>query len=866
MMNLKSTCRAIFLLLAILALSIPLLAGTRGKIAGIIREKYSNEPVPDVNVTLAGTELGATTDADGYFVILNLLPGRYTLVVEHLGYKTIRLENLRVAVNLTTEVDLELEQGAIESQETVTIVAERPLIRPDVTSKLAVIDGEDINALPVDNFIGVVASQAGIITDANGNLHFRGGRVNEVAYLVDGQRIENPIDRSVGGLIDNYAIRELQVLSGTFNAEYGTAMSGIVNIVTNEGSSRLNTKIQYRSGMLNNSPYRRQNALVPDANPIFDKQTGARLSYRTPDAIDALEPAIPLEGNLRGTLSGPVPGIGNFFLSGEYGNENGWLPYGYNFSRSGFGKLSIPFASHKLSLSVQYSEQEYQPYDHRYKYLPDNQGRWENQSARYGLQYNHVFSPRSYLVLNASLLDLRSLYRVGNLFYTQYLFPELDEGQEFVIRGNSKFYTDINSLTYNFKGDWLYQAGSRHEFKSGFEANLYDLDVFDYSKEGNNPDEFFLNNYRKKPLTASAYVQDKIEYSTLIINAGLRADYVDVKGQGYKNIANPQEGLEDSKPEFKLSPRLGLAYPISENTVLHFSYGQFLQFPNFQDIYRNLQFLKVDELARARLALVANPNAKSQKTIAYEFGISQKLAAQYALNLSAYSRDMTDLLGTLYVETLYRYAIFTNNDFARIQGIDLSLEKRMSDYWAAKLDYTYSVARGNEATPTEEAFNIFQGRERAVKELYLDFDRTHNISVNFLLQLPRGFGPSLFGLRLLQQLNFAVLAQFSSGLPYTPISDDRTKTFEKNSARMPWTNTVDIRLEKFFPVTRANLSVFLEVTNLFDRLNPLIVQPRTGKVWDDGKSRLFGSGQDFMHDPSDVGPPRIVKLGLTMGM
>lgn len=853
-------------LLLLLALGGTAFGSTRGKIAGVIREKYTAQPIPDVNVYLKDTDLGATTDRDGFFVLLNVEPGKYTLVVEHLGYTTLQVENLRVAVNLTTELNLELEQAAIESREAVTITAERPLIRPDVTSRLAVIDGEQINALPVENFIDVVASQAGITTDAQGNLHFRGGRVNEVAYLVDGQRVEDPIDKSVGGLIDNYAIRELQVLSGTFNAEYGSAMSGIVNIVTNDGSDRFSAKFQYRSAMLNDSPYRKTNALVPDANPIYDKQTGARLTYQAPDAIETLEPALPIEGSLRGTFSGPLPGAANFFVSGEYGNENSWLPYGYNFLRSGFGKLSFPIASHKLSLSLQYTGQEYQPYDHRFKYLPDTQGHWENESIRYGLQYNHVFSPRSYLVLNASLLDVRSLYRVDGLDYTQYVFPELDENQEFVYSGNSRSYSDIKSLSYNFKGDWLYQLGASHEFKSGFEVNLYDLEVFDYTNEGNNADEFFLNEYQKKPVNASIYFQDKIEYSTLIINAGLRGDYVDVKAEGYQNIENPQEGLVSSDPEFKISPRLGLAYPISENTVLHFSYGQFFQFPNFQDIYRNLQFLNVDELAKARLALVANPNVKSQKTIAYEFGVSQKLGTRYALNVTAYSRDMTDLLGTVYVETLYRYAIFTNNDFARIQGIDVSLEKRMSDFWAARLDYTYSVARGNEATPTEEALNIFEGREKSVKELYLDFDRTHDVALNFLLQFPRGFGFSLFGVRPLQQLNFSVLAQFSSGLPYTPISDDRTKTFEKNSARMPWTNSVDIRLEKFFPVSRASLSVFLEVTNLFDRLNPLIVQPRTGKVWNDGKSRLFGSGQDFMHDPSDVGPPRIVKLGLTMGM
>ena len=111
-----------------------------------------------------------------------------------------------------------------------------------------------------------------------------------------------------------------------------------------------------------------------------------------------------------------------------------------------------------------------------------------------------------------------------------------------------------------------------------------------------------------------------------------------------------------------------------------------------------------------------------------------------------------------------------------------------------------------------------------------------------------------------------MLAEFSSGLPYTPISDDRTQFFEKNSARMPWTKSVDVRLEKKFPVEDFELGFFVEATNIFDWLNPLVVQPRSGKVWDDGKSTLFGSGEDFRHNPRHVGPPQIVKIGASVAM
>jgi len=847
-------------------------AGTRGKIVGSVIDKSTKEPISDVNLYLEGTRLGAATDSDGYFIILNLLPGNYTLVVQHLGYQTQKIDDIKVAADLTTRVNFELQEVTLESDESVVVTAEKPLIRPDNTAKLSIVDGSEIVTMPVQNLNEVVASRSGITTDADGNLHFRGGRTAEVLYLVDGQPVDNPVmsnplDVSSSALVNNYAIQELQILSGTFNAEYGTAMSGIVNIVTNEGSNQIKAKIEVTSSNLNSSPYRKQNALVQDANPIYDQENNLRLEYKDVNALDIFDPSIPAEGNLTGFLSGPLPArFGNFFLSGDYRNENSWRPHGYNFRRTLFGKLTFPIGINKLNLSIQYSDQNLQNYDHRYKYLPENQGHWDNKSTRYALKYNHVFTRNSYAALNVSYLDGKSLYRVKDLNYTEYIFPELDENLEFVVGGNSQNHTDLKSKTLNLRADGFLQLNRHHEFKVGMESNLFHIDAFDYSKEGDNEDEFFLNTYNKKPLTASAYLQDKIEYGSFIINAGLRGDYVDSKGVSLRDIEDPFSGLESSKPEFKISPRLGIAYPISENTVFHFSYGHFLQFPNFQLIYQNLQFLNPDELAQARIALIGNPNVQSQKTVAYEFGVSQKIGQNIAIDLTAYSKDISDLLGTIYVENLYRYSIFTNNDFARVQGIDISIRKRLSSYWSAQFEYTFGVARGNESSPTEEAYNIFEGRERSIKEFYLDFDRTHDFALNLSFVLPRGFGPGLAGLHPFQNINLFVLGQFSSGLPYTPVSDDRTKLFEKNSARMPWTNTVDLRLEKFFPASRFTFSVFLQIINLFDRLNPFIVQPRTGRIWDDGKSTLFGTGEDFLHNPGDVGQPRLIKLGFSAAM
>ena len=851
--------------LSIIFFQIQAYAGTQGKLLGTITDKNNGEVLVGANIYLEGTNLGAASGEDGKFIIINITPGTYNIITEYVGFTTQKLNQVKIASNLSTILEIELTASTLESDETITIIAERPLIRHDVTSKLVIVDGDEIVSMPVSNFNEVVASQAGITTDAEGKLHFRGGRANEVTFLIDGQAVENPLDNSFGGLINNYAISELQILSGTFNAEYGRAMSGIINIITKEGSEKISTKVEYTSPMLNISPYRKTNALVQDANPI-DSDTKSRLFYREIDGLDIVEPVFPYEGNFSGFLSGPLPaGIGSFFFSGEYNNENSWLPFGYSFDRSMFSKITFPISTNKLSLSVQLSEEENQPYNHRYKYLPNNYGHWEITSNRYSLKYNHVFSSNSYLVVNASFLDHRSLFLVGNLNYNDYTFPELSGNQEFVISGNSQDYKNLKSTTINLKADWIYQFGQNHEFKSGFEINQYELDIFDFVNEGNDEDDFFLNESYKKPYTASAYIQDKIEYSSIIVNAGIRTDFLDVRGEAFKNIKNPDEGINETKAEFKVSPRLGLAYPVSEKTVLHFSYGHFFQFPNFQNIYKNLQFLNTDVLYEASLALVANSAVKSQKTTSYEFGISQQVGENLALKLAVYSKDIHDLLGTIFVQTNYRYAIFTNNDFARIQGIDISLEKRISNYWGAKFDYTYSVARGNEATATEEAYNIYEGRPLSIKEFYLDFDRRHDFSMNFSLFLPKNFGPEFAGDYPFSNLNLSLLAEFSSGLPYTPVSDEY-EYFEKNSARMPWTKSVDIRLEKRFSMTSFELGIFVEATNIFDWLNPLIVQPRTGQVWDDGKSSLFGSGEDAKHDPMDVGPPRIVKIGASVAL
>ena len=222
-------------LLLIVTLLLPLnllYAGTTGKISGKITDKETSEPILGANILIDGTYFGAAADVEGYYYINNIPPGKYTVIASAVGYHKVRIENVAVKIDLTTSLDVELTSEAINIGE-IVIQAKAPLITKDLTSSSAIVTSDDIKMMPVENISQVINLQAGVVAG-----HFRGGRSDEVAYLVDGVPVNDAFNGSSALTVENNSVRELEVISGTFNAEYGKALSGVVNIVTKDGSSR----------------------------------------------------------------------------------------------------------------------------------------------------------------------------------------------------------------------------------------------------------------------------------------------------------------------------------------------------------------------------------------------------------------------------------------------------------------------------------------------------------------------------------------------------------------------------------------------------------------------------------------------------
>ena len=207
-----------------------------GKISGTVKDASTKEPLPFVNVIVEGTSTGAASNMDGEYFILNIPPGTYSIKASAIGYNSVTVKNINVASNFTTNLDFELTSTSIELQQDVVVVAEKPLIQKDLTASTSVVGDDMISQLPVTEISDVLQLQAGVVS-SGGDLHIRGGRKGQIAFQIDGVPVTDSYDGSTVIDVAADAVQELQVISGAFNAEYGQAMSGIVNIVTKDGDN-----------------------------------------------------------------------------------------------------------------------------------------------------------------------------------------------------------------------------------------------------------------------------------------------------------------------------------------------------------------------------------------------------------------------------------------------------------------------------------------------------------------------------------------------------------------------------------------------------------------------------------------------------
>jgi hypothetical protein len=900
----KSSFR-IFLTVQILAtFSVQLFGGTTGKIAGFVKDAVSGDPLIGANVQVGGTSLGASADADGYYFIINIPPGNYTVTASYIGYAPFQQTEVRVQTDYTTDLNFSLQSTTMQIQE-VRVVAERAPVQMDRTFAASNVEASDMAVMPITNINQVIEIQAGVVDG-----HFRGGRSGEVTYRVDGVSVTDAYDGSFGTEVNNSAIQELQVISGTFNAEYGQAMSGVVNIVTREGGENYHGKISAFGG-----------DYVSTHKSIF-----FHINDVSPSAIQDYELS----------LSGPVPYTKNlsFFVNGRHNYDDGWLygqerwalehpiaitdsgptgiltagdgkivPMNFDKRLYGEGKLTWRVTPKiKLGYTSIYYDRNYKDYDHDWAFVPEGDFYRFHKGRTQILHLNHVLS--SNLFYNVNLADNFTSYR-HYLYkdpldprYVNPLYQDINPSWTLKIGGTKlqHFYRFTDS--HELSGDISWQATKLHFLKTGFEAKQHEVfyedisavyygDPFDPTSTPDDPKPLLFypsippvtdpahDRYDHFPVEAAIYAQDKIEMSQLIVNIGLRLDYFDPDGKILSNPYDPNPydpiGLEarsqtleerlsywfkDAKPKYQVSPRVGIAYPISDRGVLHFAYGHFFQRPRFEYLYTNPEF----ELDSRTETLFGNADLNPEKTVTYEFGLQQEIVQNLSIQVDIFARDIRDLTSSDEIVALqggYKYYEYVNRDFGQVRGVTLSLDKRYANNFSLFVDYTYQVAQGNASDP-QAAYNASKGNREPEKELVpLNWDRRHTLNATLNYFIANHWGFSLIG-------------KLGSGLPYTPEYQGIRTSFE-NDGRKPAYWDVDLTAFKSFPLNWHGTKLTLEanILNLFDTKNENDVYKDTGRATYSQEELLayevpeINTLSEYWTRPDWYAQPRQVRVGLS---
>jgi len=799
-----------------------------GKLAGKVVDAETQEPLIGANIVLLNTSLGAACDIDGNYFILNITPGTYDVQISFVGYTSKVIQGVRVIPGVTYELNQTLSAGIAMDE---IVVSDKKFFEEKSTNTVKVVDADQIDRLPVRGVTKLASLQAGVVmaegsggADGNGTINVRGGRGGEVLYIVDGVPQNDSYFGTNYSQVSNSAVDQLSFQIGGFEAKYGQAQSGIINITTKSGSPKYNFYADVLSSSFTDS-YGYNLYTVSFGGPIIPgiKEHTFFLSGEKGWFLDSDPRAIPLV----------IPSAG---IDSDYKpNMNGEA-----FRVS--ARTSHDLKPFTLRLGGNYNFTDENTYIHSYaKSNSHHYPRTVSDNLTVSARLSQTVSSSAFWNLNTGYKNYKREEGDGFLFDNLEAYgdpnlnPELvnpngtpmsagsrvgldDQGSFYRTGRVSNSYNKADNQTFYADFDFTAQI-ENHLFEVGAGAT-YDIlrrfiiapakiaenkDVLTYEERlalqlptligydvfGNKSDvdsratvegfDLDMSAKPKTPITAYAYVQDRFELEDIVLNVGLRMDYFDSQqdmlrdetlpyGFGDINIFD-SEDFVTKDPELFFSPRIGLGFPVTESTVFHAQYGKFIQRPNIIDVVTSVNDLT--GLINDGNFGVNTGTVNSQTTTQYEIGFRQVLGDNVAgLNVTAFYKNTRGLVND---ETVFfqrsiggqvdRYYRPANSDFGTVKGFALSLNVSSMNYLSLNMDYTYSVAEGTGSSTGSSTMAAFRNDNGETPKVIapLDFDQRHTGVINATFFVPENdFG-------LLEMSSLTVLYSFNSGRPYTPL-------------------------------------------------------------------------------------------------
>lgn len=943
---------------AVLVLAVTAWAGTTGKIAGVVTDKSTGQPIPGAAISIVGTTWGALTDEEGRFVILNIPVGTYTLRSAIVGFTPVEVSNVGVNVDLTSIQDFSMGSEAVELG-TVSVTAERPLVKQDRTSSLRIVGAEEVQNMPTRGYQDIVGLQAGSVrfsdnvgvrqrsgreASTTGSVNIRGGRSSEVAYYVDGFSQQDPLTGLSTTQINNNSIQEVSIVTGGFNAEYGLIMSGAVNVITRAGGDKFHGSLEaitdnFHGDSYDNNVY--SGVLSGPLTPGSDKLTfyvagerrwsGDREPHATAGGpLDHNESGLwNWQGKVNWRPAGNVSALLGTNGSVEKWNEfrNDWrfdlehAPKYDDQNYSVFGELTYTvdpktfFTVKGNWFSTERIRGDGMHFDDIWAYGRPN--------GNPNFDQTQLYNAWDDMELDADSLAEGVIYQLITPKEESTFTVEMPDGttreQSFVIRGDeATVWDDLLKRKSSYVGadvDLVSQVHPNHEVKAGLEfqrhalrryqhlfpVNIYqganggfdDIDHFGYDEFGEESDADDLNGV-KNPVNMAAYLQDKFEWEGLVVNAGLRLDYFDYKTErlvdpeqpldpyDWATYADTASGLSDdernelrqssqelsedeltaSESVSRVSPRLGVAFPVAEGSVFHFSYGKFFQRPDLQNLYVNYDYLEYKIRTGGYFFAFGNPNLEPEETTAYEAGWQKSVGDNASIDITAFYKDVKNLTEVVTQPAVPNsFSTYRNVDYGTIKGIEFSLDMRRSRSISMQFNYALAYADGTGSfanTNSNIAWTVAEPPKHASS---LEFDQRHKISAVLDVRAGENEGPKLGEFYPLENSGVNFLLGAGSGFPYSPVFVYNEVTLGAisprpsgaiNSRRQPWQYRVDMKANREITVGgKMKLDLFVWVINLFDRDNVVDTYESTGLPNSTGWL-VTPDGQQFIADNAEI--------------
>lgn len=506
--------------LFLLTFAVAAIAGTTGIISGVVTDNDTGAKLSGVNIVVKGTSLTTVTDAHGYFVITNVPPGSYVVTASLVGYGEVSRTDVQVMMDATSATDVDLAKVEIDAPDAV-VTAIRSLVQPDMAPTLYMVPARQekmVKNQPSNLYQipGIVGAQPGIVVDSSDAPHIRGGREDEIGYMLEGFPIREPLTNSFGTNAVTIGMSKMQVYTGGYRAEYGNAISGVFNEIKKTGSEAPGGSMEMTGGDQNyNGSYIEYGGVAPSG---LDYYVGSYL-WKTNFERKIMSPGI----NIDGTESADT-----------------------------IGKFVFPSGNDKYTLLLnQGTARYYLNTVHDYTYhnapVPEEADHGHQGYGLFGLTWSHNFSNSSFLTVRPYQFTTKSL-------------------------NDMQFrYQDYGTRQHGLQLEYTNQLNENHLMKAGASTTRSKNRFLAWFPGYGDPMGWGDLEYTSNVTTTQSglFIQDQAKLSDR-----WRAEF----GMRYDTMKFDKQQNADTD-ESQISPRVGLTYSVDSRNVIKSSWGRFIQFP-----------------------------------------------------------------------------------------------------------------------------------------------------------------------------------------------------------------------------------------------------------------------------------------------